>query len=210
MTRRISSADGRISAASERQMTTKNSGVCYGSPAKIAVGCVIAAVAALLTASAQSGFFSQLRPFGTVPDMCLAFTVALGMMLGSRFGAVFGVASGFFIDALSADGLSAKILLYLICGALSGLFTVTEFRPIKDIWRYVAFILSACAAKQLLLVMWVVLTAPFIDMAQIIVELILRELICTAFFSIPVYFISAGVFALYARRTSSKNRLSGR
>lgn len=210
MTRRVSSTDGRISAASERPTAKKNNGVCYGSPAKIAVGCVIAAVAAMLTASAQSGSFSQIRPFGTVPDLCLAFTVALGMMFGSRFGAVFGVASGFFIDALSADGLSVKILLYLVCGALSGLFTVTEFRPIKDIWRYVAFLVSACAAKQLLLVMWVVLTAPFIDMAQIIVELVLRELICTTVFSIPVYFISAGVLAVYARRVSSKNRLSGR
>lgn len=210
MMRPISSSDGRISTTSERHTAKKNNGVCYGSSVRIAVGCVIAAVAAMLTASAQSGFFSQLRPFGTVPDLCLAFTVALGMMFGSRFGAVFGVASGFFIDALSADGLSVKIILYLVCGALSGLFTVTEFRPIKDIWRYVAFLLSACAAKQLLLVMWVVLTAPFIDMAQIVVELILSELICTAVFSIPVYFISAGVFAVYTRKTSSKNRLSGR
>ena len=209
--RTVSPARGRQSMTPSSRASVQQGGApCFGSGISIAIGCAVAALSALIVASAQSGFFSAVRPMGTSPDLCLGFTVALGLLFGYRFGAVFGVASGFFIDAISADGFSLRIILYLLCGAAAGILAIPETRPIRDVWRFVSILASACGAKQVILALWVILTAPSVDMARVLTHLILREIVCTVLFSIPAYLISAGAFALYKRLTSSKKRLSGR
>jgi len=188
----------------------RSEGLCFGSRASIAVGCSVASLTALIVASVQSGFFSVIRPLGTVPDLCLGFTVALGMLFGWRFGAVFGVASGFFADALLAGGFSARILLYLVCGIAAGMLMMPDVRPLRDTWRYVSTILSACAAKQIILMLYVLLTAPYGDIGSIFTQLFLREVACTALFSLPSYLISAAAFAVYKRSKASKRRYLGK
>lgn len=211
MNRRVAPSGGRHQTlTAEPSRTNIKNEFGYGRPFDVAVCCIIASVAAMLVASIQSGFFTVLRPFGTVPDLCLAFTVALGLTFGSRFGSVFGVAAGFFIDALSAEGLSLKILLYLVCGALSGILKIPESRPIKDIWRYLAILSSVCAAKQFITALRVILTAPVLDMARLFTRLFISELACTVIFSIPVYLTVSTVFAVTKRLWGTKRKVIGR
>ena len=184
---------------------SKNEPFCKGA-LNVWVCSVVAIFVAVLVASFQSGFFSAVRPFGKAPDLCLAFSVASGMLFGARFGAVSGVAVGFFIDALSVGGLSLNIPFYFICGAVSGILALPEIRPFRDILRYLATLSSACLAKQILLSLWVVLTSPSIDVGSIVLELILLELLCTTVFSFIVYLPASGIFVLRARRASKGRR----
>lgn len=180
---------------------------CYGGWLKITVSCAAAILIALLTAALQSGFFLEIRPFGRAPQLCLALTVAVGMLFGERFGAVTGVASAVFIDAVSIGGLSLNILFYLVCGAAAGLLRLPEPRPLHDIARYSAILAASCSAKQGFLLLWVLMTSPSVRFGKLITDLFLSEILCTVLFSIPLYLLISFIFALYRKIRSRKSRI---
>ena len=204
--RQIASKQGQSLSSRGASDSAKRGDVCSGSVRNIILCCLYAVLASLVVASFQSGFFSEIRPFGIAPDLCLSLTVACGMLFGSRFGALVGVISGFFIDALTVGGLSFNIIFYFLCGAIIGVFAMPEPRPLKDIWRYLAGISVACAAKKIVEGMWVVLTAPSLDASKLIFTLIMRGILCTVAFSLMVYLPVVAVFCLYRRSREKRKR----
>lgn len=194
----LSSADGAVSSS--------RGDICRGSARNIVSCCFVAALAAFAVASFQSGFFSEVRPFGIAPDLCLGLTVACGMFFGAGFGALTGVASGFFIDALTVGGTSFNVIFYFLCGAIVGVFAVPEPRPIKDIWRYLARISIACTAKKISECLWIVLTSPSLDASRLLFDFILRGIVCTVVFSLIVYIPTSAAFLIHRKVTEAKKR----
>ena len=208
--RSMMNADGRergIGAlAGESSAAGARGELCYGSGTRIALSCIVAVFAAMIVASFQCGFFSVVRPFGLAPDLCIAFVAASGLLCGSRFGAVTGIAVGFFIDAMSVGGISPNIILYFLCGAAVGLFRVPEPRPFREIWRYLSAVSAAAAAKKTLEAFWVVLTASDLDFSKLLIDFFVIGVTCTIAFSILVYLPVAVVFSLCRRSMASRQR----
>ena len=202
---RVGSPD-RLQVGGEATSPMGRGELCYGSGRHIAKCTFIAIISSLIVASFQSGFFSVVRPLGIAPDLCLAFTASCGLLFGSRFGALVGVASGFFIDALSIGGLSVNIVLYLLCGAVIGLIRIPETRPFRDVWRYLAAILTASCLKKLVEALWVVLTAPSLDASKLYIDLVVRGIICTTICSLGVYLPTSAVYLILRSSTVGKKK----
>ena len=201
MSRRLSPV--RASSGRGSAMTSSDE-LCLGNPLNITLCCLAAILASLITASIQSGFFFQIRPFGIAPDLCLCFTVAAGLLFGSRFGGVAGVSAGIFIDAMTSGGFSLNILFYMACGIAVGFIRISEPRPIKDLWRYISVLICAAGVRQLFLALWVTVTAPSPNLLRLISDLLIKEIFCTALFSIPVFLITVAAFWIRRRLKARK------
>lgn len=66
--------------------------------------------------------------FGVSPDLVLSCVIAAAMFEGAKFGAVTGVISGFFIDAIGSVGLSLSPLIYCVFGYVVGICAELIFR----------------------------------------------------------------------------------
>ncbi len=73
----------------------------------------ICAALLVLFASFQVTLFSKFRPFGAVPDLMIAFTVAIAFSEGERFGGIAGLVGAFVIESLSGTGVALLPLLYM-------------------------------------------------------------------------------------------------
>lgn len=199
-------AGSRYTAPVERKGLSDRDEIAPKGGRRLLLWCLFSFFSSLIVASFQSGFFSVVRPFGTAPDLCLAFTVACGILFGSGYGAVTGIASGFLIDALSLGGFSVNVMIYFVCGALVGSFRMHEPRPFKDVWRYAVALVASVGAKKMLEILWVVLTAPTLDASKLFSDLLVRGSLCTVVFSFIVYIPTVAAFCIYRRAVISKNR----
>ena len=199
------SAGARAPSGGETRGISSIDSFLSGGGRQITIRCLVIALSSMLVASFQSGFFSVVRPFGIAPDLCLAFTVACGILFGPGVGAVAGISSGFFIDALSSSGISASVIIYFLCGTVVGAFRMPEPAPLKDIWRFLVSITAACAAKKILETLWIVLTAPYLDASQLLNDFIIRGIVCTLLFS-PLAYAPTAAFLSIRRRIASRKR----
>lgn len=181
--------------------------LCFGGPLSISVACAVAVLSAMIVSAFKVGFFFEIRPFGTAPDLCMALVISSGMLFGSRFGGVVGLASGFFIDAMVTGGFSLNIIYFTVCGIISGHLRIPEPRPIKDLWRFLAVLSSAMGVRQFFLSLLVIVSSPSIGPLRLMIDIILREVFCTALFSVPIYLL---VLAGFAIRRQVKSGKSGR
>ena len=177
-----------------------------GSVGRIVWQIVLAIIVGLIAASVQCGFFSSIRPFGIAPDLCLAVTVACGLLWGVRFGSMVGIASGFFIGAMTTAGVTPDIMIYFAAGIAIGFFKMPEPRPLKDIWRYFAAVTAVAVAKKIIETFWVVLTASSLDFSKLVVDLFLRGVICSVLFSPLAYLPCVAAFLIYRGSIISKRR----
>lgn len=76
----------------------------------------------------QTTMFTRFRPFGSVPDLMLPFTVAVGVLEREKAGAVTGLISAFVIDAVGGATITLLPLLYMPAGYICGLLTTYRFR----------------------------------------------------------------------------------
>jgi rod shape-determining protein MreD len=70
----------------------------------------------------QTTVFTHLRVFGAIPDLCLVATVAIAFEEGPQTGAIFGFASGLFIDLFLATPLGLSALANSVTGYSVGVF----------------------------------------------------------------------------------------
>ena len=70
----------------------------------------------------QTTVFTHLRVFGAIPDLCLVATVAVAFEEGPQTGAIFGFASGLFIDLFLATPLGLSALANAGTGYAVGVF----------------------------------------------------------------------------------------
>ena len=70
----------------------------------------------------QSTVFSHLELAGIKPNLLLIVTAAFGFMRGPKEGMWIGLAAGLLLDVQCGDIIGFYGLIYLLVGALNGLF----------------------------------------------------------------------------------------
>lgn len=88
-------------------------------------------VLALLVAILQTSFFSELRLFGSSPEVSLLVVMSIGLLGGSLTGAVFGFSVGFLLDCLLMSDLGALALTLMAVGYLAGRYREDVGRPTR-------------------------------------------------------------------------------
>lgn len=69
----------------------------------------------------QVSLLSDLRLFGVAAQCLLALSVAVGLMAGSRYGAIFGFVAGLCLDLYLATPFGLSAMAYASAAALVGL-----------------------------------------------------------------------------------------
>ncbi|MFM9043065.1 MAG: rod shape-determining protein MreD [bacterium] len=86
---------------------------------------------ALLTASLQTSFVSQLWIFGSSPEIALLVVMAVGLLGGSLTGSVFGFSVGLLLDCLLMSDLGALALTLMAVGYFAGRYREAVGRPTR-------------------------------------------------------------------------------
>lgn len=135
----------------------------------------------------QTTVFSNLRPFGAIPDLMLMFTLALSVSEGGRWGAVWGIVAAVFIEAVGCPEITLLPLLYMPVGYFAG-----------NLCRY--YFTGSAAVRALLTVsvlpLRAVFTAVYMTVSplyatagEIFFDVILPEAASTLLLAAPVHLI---------------------
>lgn len=132
--------------------------------------------------------------FGVSPDLVLSCVLATAMFEGAKFGAITGVAAGFFIDAVGSVGLSLSPLLFCVFGYVTGICAEFLFR--RGLLSFimagtVGYFLRGFATILLVAASWTLYSTAFV-----LIRTVLPEIILSIVFSPVVYL----VFRLLAGR----------
>lgn len=139
-----------------------------------------------LLAVAQCSFFSDLRLFGSVPDLMLGVIVGIAMLDSQKAAAVCGIGAGFVIDALGSSGFSLSPLFYMLCGCLCGMLAR---KMLPNFLSWAVNLLVFSAAKSVFTAVNIFLLTRAIPIKQMITKIILPEFICTFAVCLPLFFI---------------------
>ena len=150
-------------------------------------GCIIAGYT-ILFILLQTTLFSKLRPFGAVPDLMLAFCVAVAQNEGEKWGGVCGLISAFCVTAMGSLDATPHLLPLLYAslgygvGILSGYY-FNDSIPVKAMYIAGSGILRAAASYFC--------AAAVLDasVGQIFKDIIIPEFFSTAAMAPFVYFI---------------------
>ncbi len=152
----------------------------------------------ILLASAQVSFFGRLKPFGAVPDLMICAVLCIAFFDGEYVGAITGIAAGFLIEALGAQGITLLPPVYMIGG-----YVVGHYAKRSTINRYVLYffyLIGACALRASLTVIYACLTYDTVDLPQILLRAVLPEMAGTAIAGLLLFFPIRGICALLERK----------
>ncbi len=88
---------------------------------------VTCSVLLVLFALLETTLFTRIQPLGATPDLMLALTIAVAVTEKEKWGAVFGLASGFVVESLSSHTTGLPLLFTLV-GFTAGVLTTEYFR----------------------------------------------------------------------------------
>lgn len=153
---------------------------------------VIYSVLVLLLVLLKTTFFSRFRPFGASPDILITATAAIALYEGGHAGAIFGLLTGYFADALGGVGVIIAPLPYMLTGYFCGIVATDHY---KRSWvLYLIFDLCACVVRAFTSLLYVMITWRSFDLPLVISSVIVPELLSTVVISplpalllLPVY-----------------------
>lgn len=160
----------------------------------------ICAAILVVFASLQVTFFSKFRPFGAVPDLMLAFTVAIAFSEGEKFGGIAGLAGAFVIESLSGVGVALLPLLYMPCGFFGG---VAAKNMLGDtVYSRAALMGIAAVGKAIVSSVYagITLDAGF---GQILKNIVIPEFFSTLVMS-PLVFVTVWLCYRYFHKTRAE------
>ncbi len=149
----------------------------------------------------QTTVFARFKPFGAVPDLMFALTVAIAFSEGEKWGGVCGLIGALIIDALSGYGITLLPLLYVAAGIMCG-YLVRDFFSNTALPR-IAVITLFTVAKS---VISFICAAIFVDatVVEIMTDIIIPEYFSTVLMSAPVYLIVWLCFAKFHKTRAEK------
>jgi len=120
----------------------------------------------------QTTVFTHLRVFGAIPDLCLVATVAVAFEEGPQTGAIFGFASGLFIDLFLATPLGLSALANAATGYAVGVFQSGFVRESRTMPLVLGFIGGLIGGTIFVIVGGIVGEAGFFSLTSVRVILV--------------------------------------
>ena len=147
---------------------------------------LICAALIILFALLQTTVFSRFKPFGAVPDLMFALTVAIAFSEGEKWGGICGLISAVVIDALGGYGITLLPIIYVAAGILCGNL-VRDFFSNTALPRIAVITLFTVGRSVVSLISAsLIVNITFIE---ILTTIVIPEYFSTVLMSAPVYFI---------------------
>lgn len=134
---------------------------------------LICVLLTLFLALLQTAVFTRFRPFGAVPDLMLSLVVAIAMTEGEKWGACYGLAAAYLIEAIGSSGITLLPLLYMPLGYLCPLITrfyLKDSAPIR-----ILYTLLAGVGRSVFTLLYLALTVTSFSFPHILWNIILPE-----------------------------------
>jgi len=140
----------------------------------------------LFLGSAQCAFFPFLDFCPRTPDLILAMLVAIAMLDSESSAAICAVACGFFIDAIGTSGVAISPLIYFATVIVISFFTE---KVLKSFPSFLLLLIPALVCRAISTFICAVIADRAFPSFWIIGKVILPEMLCTAIFAMPIYFL---------------------
>ncbi len=162
---------------------------------------IICTVLIVLFAMLQTTVFARFKPFGAIPDLMFALTVAIAFSEGEKWGGICGLICAVVIDALGGYGITFLPLIYVAAGILCG-YLVRDFFSNTALPRIAVITLFTVGRSVVSLV-----SASFlvnITFIEILTQIVIPEYFSTVLMSAPVYGIVWLCFARFHKTRAEK------
>ena len=151
-----------------------------------------------LLAVAQCSFFARIEKLPAIPDLILAAVAVVAVIDRWETAILSGIVGGVVIDALGGVGISLSPLFYFVVALVLGALAK---KMMQSYLSWVAVMIPALALRAVFTVIQVLLLGNGGGIVQILGQIVLPELICTAVFSLPIYpLILLSTFFIRRRR----------
>ncbi len=140
----------------------------------------------LLLVSTVTSFLPSFGYKGAAPDLVLCATVALAYCEGERAAAVFGMLSGFVVEAVGSTGISMLPLVYMIIGCVCAMLFLNILG--KNIGAYLIYVAAFALVRAAISLIYIQFTVPDFGLGTALGSVILPEYGATMLAS-PVVFI---------------------
>ena len=139
----------------------------------------------LFLGSLQCAFFPLLDFCPKTPDLILAMLVAIALLDSELAAGVCAVVCGFFIDAVGSTGLAISPLIYFLTVVIVCCFTG---KILKSFPSFLILLVPTLICRALATYIRIIIAEGFPE-PWVITEIILPELLITALFAMPIYFL---------------------
>ncbi len=126
-----------------------------------------------------------------IPDLILCATVATAYFEGERVSAVFGMASGFALEAVGSVGFSILPVFYMLCGAVGALLFSRALQ--KHFGAYMLYTALFMLMRSVISAIYIQLFMPEYSIATAISQVLLGEYALTMLSAVWVFFLSKGI-----------------
>ncbi len=161
----------------ERSSTVVGGNYQVGVTALEVVKCIVYALLGLLLILMQISFFSRVKPFGSIPDVLIAAVFSVAMFENERFGAIFGLLTGFIVEAAGGVGISLLPLVYMLVGYICGLVASEYYR--RSLLLFLIFDGAALLVRMFTTLIYVVMTWSVVDLSVVIPRVLIPEALST-------------------------------
>lgn len=148
---------------------------------------VVTGVILIFLALLQTTLFSTLKPFGSVPDLMLSFTLALSVTEGRRWGAVWGIVAAVVIESLNVPSVYLLHLLYMPVGYFGGVICrhfLTESFAVRAVLA-----VAVLPLKGVFTAIFAVMSPLYATAGEIFFDIVLPEAAATLLLAAPVHIL---------------------
>ena len=170
------------------------------------IKCTVYTLFSVILISFSSSFLYSVGYTGPTPDLILCATIAVAYYEGERVSAIFGMLSGFALEAVGSTGFSILPLFYMMVGCVCALLFLTVLG--KNIGAYVLYVIAFLLVRGAISLIYIQFSVPDFVISTALGEVILLESIATLVAS-PFVFLFAFIISrrLNAPRTVQEGRV---
>ena len=150
--------------------------------------CLVYTLFSVMLITVSSSFLYSLGYRGAVPDLILSAVVAVAYYEGERTAAVFGMLSGFALEAVGSTGFSILPLFYMLVGCVSSALFLKILG--KNVGAYLLYVLCFGAVRAAISLIYIQFSAPHYVVGTALSLVVFPEFVATAIAAPVVFFIA--------------------
>ena len=147
---------------------------------------------------------SDIELFGVLPDVTFGTVCAIGFIAKEKYGGIFGLFGGVLIMALGSGGISLAVVLFTLCGYLSGSLPGVILR--RNFLSYLVFTAMMGAIHCLFTLIYYVMMSQSFEIWNVIGRQIIPEFFSCVICMIPAYFAVLGIYTLFKGKNNRRGK----